>query len=152
MASRPIPKFRFTAEFDVDGTTVKAGFTEISGLDKETEVIEYREGFDDTKYKRLILGLNKGNRITMKRGVFNDDTKLQFYNWWNKTIDKQTTEAAQKDVIIKLLDEEGQPVITWKLNKAIALKMQSTDLKSDGNEIAIESIELAHEGLTIQED
>ncbi|MEM6696894.1 MAG: phage tail protein [Bacteroidota bacterium] len=147
----PIPKFRFSVEFDVDGTPVKAGFTEVSGLDKETEVIEYREGADDSKYKRVILGLSKANRVTCKRGVFNDDTKLQFYNWWKKTIDKQTTEAAQKNVIIKLLDEIGDPVITWSLNNAIAVKMQSTDLKSDGNEIAIESIELMHEGLTIQD-
>ena len=148
----PIPKFRFSVEFDTDSGTVKAGFTEVSGLDKETEIIEYREGADDSKYKRVILGMNKANRVTCKRGVFNNDTKLQFYEWWKKTGNKQTTEAAQKSVIIKLLDEVGDPVITWSLNKAIAVKMQSTDLKSDGNEIAIESIELVHEGLTIQED
>ncbi len=151
MANYPLPKFRFQAEFDIDGTPVKAGFTEVSGLDKETEMIEYREGADPTKYKRIILGLNKMNRVTLKRGVFADDTRYQFYNWWNKTIDQQTTEGAQKDVTIKLLDEIGEPVMTWKLSKAIALKMQSTDLKSDGNEISIESLELGHEGLTIQE-
>ncbi len=151
MANYPIPKFRFQVEFDVDGSPVRAGFTEVSGLDKETELIEYREGSDDSKYKRNILGLNKASRVTLKRGVFNDDSKLQFYNWWSKTIDKQTTEAAQKEVTIKLLDEIGEPVIAWKLNKAIAVKMQSTDLKSDGNEIAIESLELAHEGLTLVE-
>jgi len=151
MVKIPIPKFRFQAEFTVDGDTVKAGFTEISGLDKETDVIEYREGTDESKYKRCILGLNKANRITLKRGVFSDDSKLQFYKWWNKTIDKQNTESSQKEVTIKLLDEVGDPVMTWKLNRAIALKMSSTDLKSDGNEIAVESIELMHEGLTIQE-
>lgn len=152
MANHPIAKFRFLVEFDVDGETVKAGFTEVSGLDKETEVIEYREGADVTKYKRIILGLSKANRVTLKRGVFNDDSKLQFYNWWSKTIDKQATEDAQKEVVIKLMDELGDdPVVTWKLNKAVAVKMQSTDMKSDGNEIAIESIELVHEGLTIQD-
>lgn len=148
----PIPKFRFMVEFETDNGPVKAGFTEVSGLDKETEVIEYREGADDTKYKRIILGMNKANRTTLKRGVFFDDSKLQFYNWWKLTVNKQKTEDAQRDVIIKLLDELGEPVITWKLLKAIAVKMQSTDLKSDGNEIAIESIELVHEGLTIQEN
>ncbi|MCI4670769.1 MAG: phage tail protein [Bacteroidia bacterium] len=150
MANYPIPKFRFLVEFETDGGPVKAGFTEVSGLDNETDIIEYREGSDDTKYKRIILGLSKPSRITMKRGIFNDDSKLQFYEWWSKTLDKQKTESAQKDVTIKLLDEEAEPVIVWKLNKAIAVKLQSTDLKSDGNEIAIESLELAHEGLTIQ--
>ncbi|MEM8901564.1 MAG: phage tail protein [Bacteroidota bacterium] len=152
MAAYPIPKFRFQAEFETPDGPVRAGFTEISGLDKETEIIEYREGSDKTKYKRIILGLNKSSRVTMKRGIFNDDaTKKQFYQWWASTINLQTTEGAQRDVIIKLLDEEANPVIVWKLNKAIAVKMQSTDLKSDGNEVAIESLELAHEGLTIQD-
>jgi len=152
MSIIPIPKFRFIVEFDADGQIVKAGFTEVSGLDKETEIIQYREGADDSKYKRNILGLTKNNNVTLKRGVFADSTKLQFYNWWKKTINKQTTTAAQKEVTIKLLDELGDPVLTWKLNKAIAIKMQSTDLKSDGNEIAIESLELTHEGLTIVEN
>ena len=148
----PIPKFRFSVEFPVEGGNVKAGFTEVSGLDKETDIIEYREGTDETKYKRCVLGLNKANRVTLKRGIFNNDSRLQFYKWWNKTINKQTTLASQKEVTIKLMDEIGEPVVTWKLTKAIAIKMSSTDMKSDGNEIAIESIELTHEGLTIQEE
>ncbi len=152
METYPIPKFRFQVAFDVDGTEVKAGFTEISGLDKETEIIEYREGADDAKYKRCILGLNKANRVTLKRGIFNDDSKHQFYKWWAKTLNKQKTADAQKEVVIKLLDESGDPVMIWKLAKAIAVKMQSTDMKSDGNEVAIESLELCHEGLTIQTD
>lgn len=142
----PIPKFRFLAEID----SISLRFTEISGLDKETEVIEYREGNDASKYKRNILGLSKANRITMKRGVMNDDSINQFYAWWSLTINQQPTEAAQRDVIIKLMDEQGQAIITWKAAKAMAVKMQSTDLKSDGNEVAIESLELVHEGLTIQ--
>ncbi len=142
----PIPKFRFEA--DIVGISLR--FTEISGLDKETEVIEYREGSDASKYKRNILGLSKGNRITLKRGVINDGSIKEFYDWWSLSINQQTTEAAQRDVTIKLMDELGQPIITWKVAKAIAVKMQSTDLKADGNEIAIESLELVHEGLTIQ--
>lgn len=142
----PIPKFRFLAE--IEGISLR--FTEISGLDKETEVIEYREGNDISKYKRNILGLSKANRVNMKRGVINDDSINEFYDWWSLTINQQETEAAQREVTIKLMDELGEPLVVWKLNKAVAVKMQSTDLKSDGNEIAIESLELVHEGLTIQ--
>lgn len=147
----PIPKFRFLVEFDADGQPVKAGFTEVSGLDKETEMIQYREGMDDSKYKRNILGLSKNANVTLKRGIFAGDTKLQFYNWWKKTINKQTTESAQKNVTIKLMDELGEPIMIFKLLKAMPTKMQSTDMKADGNEIAIESLELVHEGLTIQD-
>jgi len=143
----PIPKFRFLAEID----SISMRFTEISGLDKETEVIEYREGSDASKYKRNILGLSKANRITMKRGVISDASINEFYAWWSLTINQQPTEAAQREVTIKLMNEIGEPIITWKVAKAMAVKMQSTDLKSDGNEIAIESLELVHEGLTIQQ-
>lgn len=143
-----IPKFRFL--FEAIGISMR--FTEISGLDKETEVIEYRDGNSASKYKENVLGLNKANRVTIKRGIINDASVNELYNWWALTINQQATEAAQKEVTIKLLDELGEPVIVWQLNKAIAVKMQSTDLKGDGNEIAIESLELVHEGLTIQQN
>ncbi|MEM7373497.1 MAG: phage tail protein [Bacteroidota bacterium] len=141
----PIPKFRFLAE--IEGIDLR--FTEISGLDKETEVIEIRHGNDSSKYKQQILGLNKTNRVTMKRGVINDASIKEFYDWWALTTNQQKTEDAQRDVTIKLMDEIGDPIITWKLSNAMAVKFQSTDLKSDGNEIAIDSMEIVHEGLTI---
>lgn len=58
----------------------------------------------------------------------------------------------RRDITIKLLDENHDPVITWKVKNAWPTKVQSTDLKADGNEVAIESIEIVHEGLTIQND
>ncbi len=147
MADYPVAKFRFQVKFDGDEI---AHFTEVSGLDSETEIIEFREGGSISKYKQIVLGLNKANRVTLKRGVFQEDAKHNFYKWWNKTTAKQSTAEAQRSVTIILIDEVGEPVITWTLSKAIPVKLQSTDLKSDGNEIAIESLELAHEGLTIQ--
>lgn len=143
MSNYPLPKFHFQVEWG--GT--KIGFTEVSGLDVETEVIEYRQGASPEYSKIKMPGMQKFGNITMKRGTFKSDN--EYFNWWN-TVKLNTIE--RRDLTIKLLDENHDPVITWKVKNAWPTKVQSTDLKADGNEVAIESIEIAHEGLTIQND
>lgn len=141
MATYPLPKFHF----QVDWGGTKIGFSEVSGLDVETEVIEYREGNSPEYSKLKMPGMQKFSNITLKRGVFKNDN--EFYEWWN-TVKLNTIE--RRDLTIALLDEEHEPKVVWKIKNAWPVKVQSTDLKSDGNEVAIESVELAHEGLTIE--
>jgi phage tail-like protein len=142
----PLPKFHFIVEWG----GARIGFTEVTGLDFETEVIEYREGSSPTYNKTRQPGLTKYKNITLKRGTFLGD--FDYYKWWRQTIMFQEgKEKFRRDITIQLLDEEHQPIITWTLRKAWPSKVQSTDLKADSNEVAIESIELVHEGLSIIE-
>ena len=143
MADYPLPKFHF----QVDWGGVRIGFTEISGLDVETEVIEYRDGALPEYSKMKIPGMQKFGNVTMKRGVFKSDN--DYFKWWN-TVSLNTVE--RRDVTVSLLNESHEPVMVWKIKNAWPAKIASTDLKSDGNEIAIESIELAHDGLSIQNE
>lgn len=143
MAQYPIPKFHFQVEWG--GT--KIGFSEVTGLDVSTDVIEYREGSSPEYHKIKMPGMQKFSNITLKRGTFKGDN--DFYKWWN-TIALNTIE--RRNVIISLLNESHEPVVVWKIKNAFPIKMQSTDLKADGNEVAIETLELAHEGLTIQNE
>lgn len=143
MADYPLPKFHFQVEWG--GANI--GFTEVSGLDVETEMIEYRHGASPEYFKTRMPGMQKFSNITMKRGTFNSDN--EFYQWWN-TVSLNTIE--RRDLTISLLNESHEPVIVWKVKNAWPTKVQSTDLKSDGNEVAIETIEIVHEGLTIQND
>ncbi len=143
MEAYPLPKFHFS----VDWGGTKIGFTEVSGLDVETEVIEYREGASPEYHKIKMPGMQKFSNITLKRGTFKSDN--EFYDWWN-TVKLNTIE--RRDITIKLLNEAHEPVIAWKVKNAWPIKVQSTDLKADGNETAIETMELVHEGLTIQND
>lgn len=143
MAEYPIPKFHFQVEWG--GT--KIGFSEVSGLDIETEVIEYRDGASPEYSKKKMPGMRKYSNITMKRGTFKSDN--DYYKWFN-TVKLNTIE--RRDITISLLNEEHEPVVVWKVKNAWPSKIQSTDLKGDGNETAIESMELVHEGLTIQND
>ena len=143
MAQYPIPKFHFQVEWG----GAKIGFTEVTGLEVSTEVIEYRDGASKEYHKIKMPGMQKFSNITMKRGTFKGDN--DYYNWWN-TVALNTIE--RRDVTISLLNEAHEPVVVWKIKNAWPVKVQSTDLKADGNEVAIETIELAHEGLTIQNE
>ena len=142
----PLPKFHFQVEWGED----RFGFTEVSGLDFETEVIEYREGNSPTYHKSKQPGLTKYANISLKRGTFLGDFK--YFELWKKTMMFQEgAEKYRRDITIKLLDEEHKPIITWSLAKAWPSKVQSTNLKADANEVAIESMDLVHEGLKIVE-
>jgi len=144
----PLPKFHFQVEWADD---TRMGFTEVSGLDFETEVIEYREGNSKKYNKTKQPGLTKYSNITFKRGTFEAD--YDFYNNWKETYffqeGNKTGSKFRRTITIKLLNEEHEPVVTWQVENAWPVKIQSTDLKADANEVAIETMEVAHEGLTI---
>jgi phage tail-like protein len=82
----------------------------------------------------------------LKRGSFTGDK--DFYAWI-ATVNLNVVE--RRDVIISLLNENHEPVFSWKVKNAFPVKLQASDLKADGNEVAIETLELAHEGLSIIE-
>lgn len=144
----PLPSFHFMVEW---GNELRIGFTEISGLSAETSVIEYREGNSRNYNKSKQPGLTKYSNVTLKRGVFLDDH--DFFREWRKTFFYQegnkTGSMYRRTVIIKLLNENHEPVLTWRLHNAWPCKISWSPLKADGNEVVIESMELVHEGLEI---
>lgn len=144
MADYPLPKFHFQVEWN-DGDENDLRFTEVSGLDVETEIIEYRHGVSKEYHKVKMPGMQKFSNITLKRGTFQGQGT--FYEWYD-TIALNTVD--RRSVTIKLLNEEHQPVVVWRLKNAWPVKVQATDLKADGNEVAIETMEVAHEGLTTE--
>ena len=136
----PIPKFRFEVKWDSE----VMAFQEVSGLDVEAQLIEYRAGNSPNFSTQKMPGIKKYSDITMKKGVFKSDNK--FWDWFNEI--KMNT-VKRIPVTISLLDEEGSPTMVWTLTNAWPMKIQGTDLKSTGNEVAVETIVIAHEGLTI---
>lgn len=139
----PMPKFYFEVSLGDDMANV--AFQEVSGLDEEVQPIEYRHGNSKQFSTIKMPGIAKYGNVTMKKGVFAKDN--QFLHWYQEikmnTIKRQT-------VTIRLLDETGAPTMTWTLANAWPTKITGTDLKSDGNEVAVETLEIAHEGLTIE--
>lgn len=141
MAEYPLPKFHFEVQWG--GTRI--GFTEVTGLEVSTEKIEYRDGASKEYHKVKMPGMQTFGDLTLKRGIFVADN--EFYDWWN-TVALNTIE--RRDITISLLNESHEPVVIWKVKNAWPSKVTSTDLNASGNETAIETLVLAHEGLTME--
>jgi phage tail-like protein len=135
------PYGRFNFLLEIDGVAT-AGFSEVSGLTSETEVIEYREGSDKTP-ARKIPGLNKFSNITLKRGITQDRSLWT----WRKTVADGATQRANLSII--LLDESRQPVARWNVREAWPCKWEGPSLNAKSSEVAIETLELAHEGIEL---
>jgi phage tail-like protein len=136
----PVPKFYFEVKWD----SAVMHFQEVSGLDAEAQPLEYRHG-DSPQFSTIKMpGLKKFSDVTLKKGVFKSDNK--FWDWFNQI--KMNT-IKRKPVTISLLDEAGAPTMVWTLANAWPSKVTGTDLKADGNEVAVETIVICHEGLTI---
>jgi phage tail-like protein len=137
----PLPRFHF----QVDWGGAKISFTEITGLDMQVEMIEYRHSDSKDFNKIKMPGLRKFSNITMKRGKFEKDFD---YNGWLDEIANERV-GGRRDVVIRLLNEKHEPVAAWTAARCFPVKVTAPDLKSDANEIAVESIEIAHEGLKL---
>ncbi len=143
MANYPIPAFHFK----VDWGGKNVGFSEVAGLTQEVQLIEYRDGFSPDYSTIKMPGLRKYSNITLKRGIMKGDN--EFFNWLN-TVKLNTVE--RRDLMISLLNENHEPVMVWKAHNAFPVKVEGPGLKASGNETAVESIELAHEGVVLQNE
>jgi phage tail-like protein len=137
----PLPKFHFQVKWD----DTELAFQEVSGLDIETEVLEYRAGNNPVFSKVKMPGMIKSGNITMKKGVFVKDNAL-----WDWFAEIKMNVIKRKALTISLLDETQAPTMVWKVQNAFPVKITSTDLKAEGNEVAVESVEIAHEGFVIE--
>ena len=141
-ANWPQPKLHFVVEIDGVGTNLR--FQEVTGLDAESQPIEYRAGSTPSFAATRMPGIRKFSNITLKHGVVAKDNK--FFDWMNAIRSNRTSRSS---VTITLVDDTGHATMKWTLVNAWPAKISGTDLKADGNEVAIETLELSHEGLTI---
>jgi phage tail-like protein len=137
------PYRSFNFQLEIDGVPLGA-FSEVSGLTAEGDAVDYREGVDVQQNVRKLPGLRKNANITLKRGQTQDKS---LWRWYGNIVNGQPD---RRDVTIVLLNEARQPVLRWHAESAWINKIEGPSLKAAGNEIAMESVELVHEGLTIE--
>jgi phage tail-like protein len=140
----PYGQFNFQVEIDGVG---QFGFSEVSGLTTDTNIIEYREGdevADGESTTRKLPGLIKYTNIVCKRGYTKD---LSAYKWRLLVIQGQTSRASGS---ITLLDEGRNPALRWTFREGWPSKWEGPALNGKTSEVAIESMEIAHEGLTLE--
>jgi phage tail-like protein len=135
----PVPAFQFKVEISGVGEIACA---EVSGLDAETDVIEYRAGNSAAYSVVKMPGLKKYSDITLKKGMFKDD---KAFNKYFKQITMNTIDRTT--VTIQLLDEQGNAVFVWKLTNAFPKKVTGASLNAKNSEAAMEELVLAHEGI-----
>ncbi len=133
------PNCRFYVE--VDGIA-RAVFTEVSGLQVETEVEEYREGGANS-YVHSLPGRAKAGRLTLKRGIASTN---EFLKWCLDVVQGKIT---RKSMSVVMYTVEGEELMRWNFVGVIPVKWSGPSLKADAATMAVESVELAHEGLTL---
>lgn len=138
MAGYPHGKFRYKVE--IDGLDA-GGFSEVSGFDASIDVMEYREG-DMVQTPMKIPGLKKYGNITLKQGLADS---IVLYDWLIAGVNGA---VERKTITITLLDEEEAPAASWQVINAWPTKYTAPDFNATSSEVAIETLEIAHEGMT----
>jgi len=142
MANYPIPVFHFSVS--LGGESI--GFSDVTGLSQEISPIEYRDGMmNATTLPLKRPGLKKASNITLKKGLISGNN--EFFKWLNND---GKPNVDRRDITITLLNDEGEPVFVWSVLQAWPIKVEGPALKATGNDIAIESIDLVHEGITMK--
>ncbi len=137
----PYRAFNFEVNF---GDDTIAGFSEVSGLVAEGDPADYREGRDKWNHVRRLIGLRKFPNLQLKRGYTKNN---KFWLWYANIANGRPD---RRDGIITLLDEGHRPVLRWHVRAAWVNKIEGPSLKASGSEVAIESVELCHEGITFE--
>jgi phage tail-like protein len=142
----PMTALHFTVDWG-DQTWGTTSFSEVSGLTMEAEVIEYRGGADPQFSTHKQPGLRKFSNVMLKRGIAPADAGNGLFQWYNSI---SIGAVERHDVSVSLLNEVGDPVMTWKIKAAWPVKLEGPGLKSTGTDVAIESLEFACEGIEIE--
>lgn len=137
----PLPKFCFKVSI---GKLGELTFEEVSGLEVEWPT-EQQDGNNMQLSESTIPGINRYDILHLKKGTFVSNNKL--VDWFDTV--KLNIEQ-RESMIISLLDQEGNPTMVWKVANARPIKVTGVNLKSDGNEVTIEQLDLAHEGIIIE--
>jgi phage tail-like protein len=133
----PFRAFNFLVE--IDGIA-RAAFRECSGLDTSQDPIDYREGGEPLRMRKLP-GLNKYSNITLKWGITSD---TELWDWREQAADGT---VQRKNGSIVLLNEKGEEKMRWNFSEAWPTKWTGPSFNAVGNEVAIESLEIVHEGI-----
>ncbi len=137
----PFRGFNFSVLID---NIPRAAFSEVSGLTADGDAVDYREGTDLQHNVRKLVGLRKYTNLTFKRGYTQDGSLWAWYaNILNGVPDR-------RNVTVVLMNEARVEVLRWHAENAWINKIEGPALKASGNEVAMESMELVHEGLTIE--
>jgi phage tail-like protein len=134
-----------TPNFSVDVDDIHtAGFSEVSGLNVEMKPVDYREGTDRQGNVRKLAGQPSYGPVKLIRGYTKNN---EFWQWYANILNGQPD---RRNVTITLMNEAREPQMSWHLQGALITGIQAPAFKASGNEVAMETVDLVHEGLTLE--
>src|SRR5215470_5075049 len=145
--SYPLPVYNYKVE--IDGQSV--GFSEVSGLSIAHQTAKYAEspsagGPPGPRWMHMPAQEDPAT-ITLKKGVVPTVSVATFFNWINSI---QTNRVDKKDIFVRLCDEEGNAVISWKVINAFPTKLDGPSFSASSNDVAVESMTVMADGVQIQ--
>ena len=138
----PIRNFRYRLEID---NITQAGFSEVHISETTIDMVEYREGTDPA-HTRKLSGLTKYGTVSLKWGVTIGGSALDMFKW-HADVSAGQIKDKRKKVVVIAQDEAGTDAARFVISDAWPVKYNITDLKATGNEVLIEALELANEGI-----
>lgn len=141
-ATRTDPYRAFNFRVEIDGLSV-GSFRECTGLAGDGNAVEYREGTDVARTVRKLVGLQTYPNITLKRGY---TTNAELWNWYRNIVNGV---ADRRSGSIVLMNEQRQDVLRWDFENAWIKKIEAPSFNATANEVAVETVELVHEGVTL---
>lgn len=147
-------KFRVTIGRDFSSQT---GFSRVSGLKEQTEVVEYREG-TDAATPRKLFGQTTFDNVTFERGITNDRTLLDWRRMISDigsgagrggTAEGNGQDDVRRSITVELIEYHARPSWTWELLQCWPVSLEIGEFAGDGNDVVIETMEIAHEGMVV---
>jgi phage tail-like protein len=138
----PLRNFRFRVEID---NVTRAGFAEVTGLESTTQAIDYREG-TDPPHVRKLSGLTKYSNVTLKHGLAVGANALELFQWHRAVVAGPLTQNRRR-VVIVVQDDSGQDQARFVVTDAWPVKYETSALNARANDVIIETLELANEGI-----
>ena len=144
----PLPVYNYRVE--IGNETV--AFSEVSGLSISHETTTYKESPVESGVSgpRVMHMPGQGSpaNVTLNKGIVRGVSVPALYNWISSI---QTNQVEKKDIFVRLCDEKGDPVITWKVINAFPTKLDAPTFDASSDDAAIETMELTGDGITIEE-
>lgn len=144
----PIAVYNYRVEIGSDAVA----FSEVSGLSRSYETTTYKEspvesGIPGPRVMHMPAQA-PASTLTLKKGMVRGSSVATLYEWINST---QLNQTEKKDIYVRLCDENGDPVISWKVTNAFPTKLDAPTFDANSNDIAVESMELTADGVTVEE-
>ena len=139
-ATFPLPVYNYKVTVLNGGRSLVLGFSEVSGLSVEYEAVTYKHGLSYVMGDKIIPGMRQPVKLSLKKGVVKKRDYL--HSWIHHTYTDPSFETAKRDILIDLCDEQGNPVISWKVLEALPVKLDVPTFDASSNDVAIETMEL----------